>query len=185
MESYSGSGPHAAADIDAAEAARARLIARLRLPSWFHLSLGAAVAAQIAGLAPWVVTESRTGLIGAAAGCAIFLAIAGLQLTRFRLVNRVRIDGLFSRVVMGTSTNASLSYAAGLGAAIWAAAQEQWWIMGLAAIGGGVGYGVSGRAWWRSYLRNPDAHARGESRPTILVVGAIAAVGLLVLVAQA
>jgi len=183
MENVSAPPPNPASDLAAAEAARRLLTESLRLPSWFHTSVGVAVAVQIAGLAYGVAADSGRGLVALAAGCTIFLAVAGLQLARFQRLNRVRVDGLYSRAVMGTSASSSLAYAAGLGGGVWAAIEGQWWLTGLASLAGGVGYAVSGRAWWRTYLRDPETHARAESRATLLVGAGLAVVGLLVLVA--
>ncbi len=183
MESISAPPPDPAGDLAAAEAARRRLTESLRLPSWFHTSLGAAVAVQIAGVAYGVAADSGRGLVALAAGCTIFLAVAGLQLARFQRLNRVRVDGLYSRAVMGTSARSASAYAAGLGGGVWAASEGQLWLTGLASLAGGVGYALSGRAWWATYQRDPETHARAESRATLLVGAGLAVAGLLVLVA--
>ena len=55
-----------------------------------------------------------------AAHC-VFVGVAFLLLWRFRRLNGVRVDGLFSRAVMGSSIRSSLAEAGGLVAAVWAA----------------------------------------------------------------
>ena len=50
-----------------------------------------------------------------------------------------------------------------MGAAIWAAFEEQWWLVGLCAIAGGVGYALCGARWVRSYRGDPAAHSKGQS----------------------
>src|SRR3954470_835191 len=78
-----------------AEATRATLADHIATPSWFFVSLGVAIAVQIAAVAvglgdkpalgagevdaPWLVT----------AGVALFAAVAGAQLARFRRLNGV------------------------------------------------------------------------------------------------
>src|SRR3954453_19076413 len=126
-----------------AEATRATLADHIATPSWFFLSLGVAIAAQIATVAiglgdkhalgagevdaPWLV----------AAGVAVFAAVAGVHLARFRRLNGVWRGGFASRVVLGSATAASLSYPVALGAAIWAAYGERWWLVARGSLGGG------------------------------------------------
>jgi len=167
----------ASAALTDAEASRATLAYRIATPSWFFTSMGAAIAAQIAttavGLgdgAPWVL----------AAGLAIFAAVAGAQLARFRRVNGVWLGGFASRVVLGTGTLASASYVIALGAAIWAAYDARWWLVTLCSVGGGAAYALSGRKWLRTYRERPAVHGRGESA-TLLAMLTLAAVGGLAL----
>ena len=122
--------------------------------------MSGAIAVQIAtaasGLgdqAPWLI----------AAGVAVFAAVAGVQLARFRRRNGVWLGGFASRVVLGTATAASVSYAIALAAAIWAAYGDRWWLVALWSAAGGAAYALSGRRWMRSYRRDPAARARGES----------------------
>jgi hypothetical protein len=170
----------ASAALTDAEASRATLVRALVMPSWLFASIGVAIAVQIATAAvglgddePWVLV----------AGLAVFLAIAGAQLARFRRLNGVWLGGLASRVVLGTGAAASSSYAIALGAAIWAAYEAQWWLMGLCAIAGGAAYAVSGRRWLTAYRAQPARRWRGESAAwlALLGVGAIAGLALLVL----
>jgi hypothetical protein len=158
-----------------AEAARALLARDIATPRWFFTSISVAVAVQIATTAvglgagvPWVM----------AAGLAVFAAVAGLQLARFRQLNGVWLGGLASRVVLGTGIPASSSYAIALGAAIWAAFDARWWFVALWAIAGGSAYALSGRRWLRAYRALPAVHGRGESAVWLIPVGVAAFAGL-------
>jgi hypothetical protein len=173
----------AGAELARAEALRARLTGTLRLPGWFHESIGAAVALQV-GTAAYTVSRPSAGAAAVAilvAGVAVFAAVAALQLQRFRRLNGVWVGGLATRAVLGTSTLSSLVYAGSLAAADWAALSGPWWLAALAAVAGGVGYAVSGRLWWAAYLRDPERHARAESRLYLIGVVVVALVGLVVL----
>src|SRR3954469_21330019 len=169
-----------------AEATRATLADQIATPSWFFVSLGVAIAAQIATVAvgrgdkpaldagevgtPWLV----------AAGVALLAAVAGVQLARFRRLNGVRLGGFASRVVLGRATGASVAYPLALGAAIWAAYGERWWLVALCSSVGGAAYALSGRRWMHTYRGDPAAHARGESLAW-LALGVAAALGALVM----
>jgi hypothetical protein len=135
-----------------AEATRAALAAQIVTPSWFFVSLGVGIVAQIA---------------------------------RFRRLNGVWLGGLASRVVLGTATVASVSYPVALGAAIWAAYGERWWLVAVWSSVGGAAYALSGRRWMRSYRGDPAAHARGESLAWLALVAAAAVGGLATLVLNA
>src|SRR4051794_3251695 len=63
-------------DLAAAEAARQRLTGSLRLPTWFHSLLGAAIAAQVATAGYGIAEQSGAGLLLVGAGCLVFLAVA-------------------------------------------------------------------------------------------------------------
>jgi hypothetical protein len=165
-----------------AELARARLADSVATPSWFFVSLGAAIAIQIAttavGLgddAPWLI----------AAGLIVFVVVAAVQLVRFRRVNGVWLGGFVSRVVLGTAAVASVSYTVALGAAIWAAYGDRSWLVALWSVVGGGVYALSGDRWMRSYRGDPAAHARGESLAWLVLVTAVAISGLAVLVLNA
>ena len=168
----------ASAALSDAEASRATLARGIATPSLFFTSISAAIATQIAttavGLgddAPWVL----------AAGLAIFAAVAGVQLARFRRLNGVWLGGFASRVVLGTGTAASVSYAIALGAAIWAAYDARWWLVAVSAIGGGAAYALSGRRWMGAYRAQPALHWRGESAAWLALIGVVAFAGLAVL----
>lgn len=182
MESTSAVPSDPATDLAAAESARDRLTGSLRLPSWFHTSLGVAVAVQI-GSATFGVSEGGGPRMWAVVpGFVVLLVVSAVQLVRFRRLNRVRVHGLFSRAVMGTSYRSTLAYSAGFGGALWAALAGQWLLVGIAAVAGGAGYALSARLWWQDYLGDPAAHARGESRATLVLIGCAALAGLVALV---
>lgn len=177
MESNQGrpTAAEASAALIEAEASRAALAHGIATPSWFFTSMGAAVAAQIATTAvdlgadvPWVM----------AAGLAIFAAVAGMQLARFRRLNGVWLGGLASRVVLGTGIPASASYAIALGAAIWAAYDARWWLAALWSIAGGGAYALSGRRWLQRYRALPAVHGRGESAMWLIPLSVAAVAGL-------
>jgi hypothetical protein len=165
-----------------ADAARAALADHIATPSWFFASMSVAIAAQIATTAaglcddvPWLI----------AAGLAVFAAVAGVQLARFRRVNGIWLGGFASRVVLGTATAASVSYTVALAAAIWAAYGDRWWLVALWSALGGAAYAISGRRWMHSYRGDPAAHARGESLAWLALVVAAAIGGLAMLVLNA
>ncbi len=162
-----------------AEASRAGVARGLSLPSWFLVSLGAAIAVQIGtaavglgGGAPWLVVL----------GLGVFAAVAGAQLARFRRRNGVWLGGLASRVVLGTGMAASASYALALGAAIWAAYAEQWGLTAVCAVAGGAAYAWSGARWLSAYRAEPAVHSRGESAAWLALLGAAGLLGLALLV---
>jgi hypothetical protein len=172
-----------AADLAAAEAVRRRLTAALRLPSWFHSSLGVAVAVQIGAAAYGIADQSSWGVAVAVVGCLPFLVVAWVQVVRFRRLNGVRVDGWVSRAVLGTSTGSSLVYAAGLAGSVWAAFEGQPWLAAAAAVAGGAGYAGSAHVWWRAYQRDPARHTRAESMVTLLGYGLVAVAAFVLLVA--
>jgi hypothetical protein len=181
MESKPTAAEASAALLEAA-AARARLADHVVTPSWLFASMSVAIAVQIAttaaGLgddAPWLI----------AGGLALFAAVAGVQLTRFRRVNGVWLGGFASRVVLGTATAASVSYTVALAAAIWAAYGDHWWLVALWSAMGGAAYALSGGRWMQTYRGDPAAHARGESLAWLTLVMAVAISGLAVLVLNA
>ena len=182
MESISALPSDPAAELAAAESARQRLAGSLRMPAWVYTSLGAAVSVQI-GAAAYGLSDDASGprLIAVAVGALVFAAVAAVLWLRFRRLNGVRVGGLFSRALMGTSNVAALAETAGLGVAVWAALVGQWWLVVVASVAGGVGYAVSARLWWRDYQREPAAHAHGDSRATWTVVGLATVAGLVAL----
>src|SRR3954471_10725452 len=131
------SAEEASAALVDAEATRATLADRIAAPSWFFVSLGVAIAAQLAAVAVGLGDKHALGggEVGSpwlvAAGVAVFAAVAGVQLARFRRLNGVWLGGFVSRVVLGTATAASVSYPVALSAAIWAAYGERWWLVAL------------------------------------------------------
>ena len=184
MESSPATPYDAATDLAAAEEARLRLTGSLRMPAWFYSTLGAATTLQIAGAA-YGLSDGASGgrLVWLFVGALVFVGAALLLLVRFRRLNHVRIDGLFSKALMGSSVRSSLAEAAGLAGAVWAAQEGQWWLAGLASLAGGTAYAVSARLWWTDYQRDPAASARGTSHGVLLLVCLVAVLGLFVLVA--
>jgi hypothetical protein len=173
-------GAEASALLADAEAFRAGLARAIATPSWFFTSMSAAIATQIATTAvafgigaPWLLV----------AGLVVFVAVAGVQLARFRRRNGVWLGGFASRVVLGTGTAASLSYAVALGAAIWAAYGSRWALVALWSVAGGAAYALAGRRWMRAYRAEPGVHGRGEPIAwlALLSVVAVAGLGLLLL----
>jgi hypothetical protein len=169
----------AAAALAQAEATRARFAGDIGLPSWFAASIGAAISVQIATTAlglgsgtPWLI----------ATGVLVFVIVGVLQLLRFRRLNGVWLGGLAGRVVLGGGTATSLSYAAALAVAIWAAFGARWWLMALASLLGGADYARAGTSWMHAYRGAPHEHGRGESAAWLTAVSAVAIAGMVVLV---
>jgi len=165
-----------------AEASRAAIAAGVAPPSWFSTSICVAISVQIATTAVGLGDGTVWVL---AAGLAFFAVVAGVQLARFRRRNGVWLGGFASRVVLGTGTAASSSYVIALGAAAWAALEEQWWLVALCALGGGGAYALSGLRWLRGYQAQPAARARGESAAWLALGGAAALAGLALLLISA
>ncbi|MEO9181257.1 MAG: hypothetical protein ABI298_06370 [Acidimicrobiales bacterium] len=171
----------ASAWLNDAEASRAALARGIKMPSWFFISIGAAIAAQIATMAAGVADPSPWTLTALAAGITVLFAVAGVQLARFRRLNGIWLNGLLSRVVLGTDALASTAYGVAAGGAIFAAFYTRWWLVISWAIIGGVAYALSGRRWFRAYRSAPAAHARGDSLAwlALVTVAALAALALL------
>jgi catechol 2,3-dioxygenase-like lactoylglutathione lyase family enzyme len=140
---------------------------------------GAVIAVQIAATAIGLGDDNPWAL---AAGLMTFAAAAAVQLVRFRRLNGVWLGGFASRVVLGTGTATSTSYAVALGMAIWAAFESQWWLMTLCSLAGGAAYALSGRRWLGAYRARPAAHGRGESAAWLALVTVAAIAGLVLLV---
>jgi hypothetical protein len=183
MESVNARPSDPSSDLAAAEVARRRLTEGLRLPSWFHSSLGAAVTVHIGAAAYGIAGQSGRGVAVVVAGCVPFLVVAWVQVVRFRRLNGVRVDGFVSRAVLGTSTWAVLAEGAGLAGAVWAAMEDQTGLAAMAAVAGGAGYAASAHLWWRTYRRDPSGHARAESVATLLGYGLVAVAAFVALVA--
>jgi hypothetical protein len=164
-----------------AEDARRRLTEGLRLPTWFHTSLGVAIAVQIGTAAYGVAGQTAPRMLVLVAGCLVFVVVAAGQVVRFRSLNRVRIDGLVSRAVLGSSPRSWLAYGAGFAGSTWAAFEGRPWVATLAAVAGGAGYALSSRLWWQAYVRDPAGHARAESLATRVLYGVLGVAGLVVL----
>jgi hypothetical protein len=168
----------ASAALTDAEASRAALAHRIVTPAWFFTSIAAAIAVQIATTAAGLGAGVPWALV---AGLAVFAAVAGVQLAQFRRLNGVWLGGFASRVVLGTGIAASISYAAALGGAIWAAYGDRWWLVGVCSLAGGAAYAFSGRRWMRTYRSEPAVHGRGESAAWLAALGLAGVTGLALL----
>jgi hypothetical protein len=168
----------AAAALRDAESSRARLAHGIAMPSWFFASLAVAVATQIATVAASLADGTAWALV---TGLAFFASVAGTQLVRLRRLNGVWLGGFASRVVLGSGTFASASYAVALAAAIWAAYGAWWWLVALCSVAGGAAYALAGRRWLRAYRAEPALHARGESAAWLALLSVPACAGLVLL----
>lgn len=164
-----------------AEASRAALAGGITVPPGFSLSLGAAIAVQIATMAIGLGDDRPWLLVG---GLALFAVVAAVQLAWFRAANGVWLGGFASRVVLGTGLTASLSYMTALGVAVWAAFAGRWWMVVLCAVAGGAAYALSGVRWLRAYHAQPALHARGESAAALALLALVALAGLALLVLE-
>jgi len=84
--------------------------------------------------------------------------------------------------VLGTDTVTSLSYAAALAVAVWAAFGSRWRLMTLASLAGGAAYASRGRHWMEAYRAAPHEHGRGESAAWLMAVSVVAIAGIVLLV---
>lgn len=165
----------------AADEARERLAAGLRLPTGLHPALAAAVTVQVATAAYGIAAQTTAGLAVALAGLTLFLGVCALALRQFRRVNGVRVDGLASQIVLGTGLTSNVVYVGALGAAIWAAFESRWGLVALAAVAGGAGYAWCALRWWHAYRQDPAAHAGGTSPRMLAVLALVACVGFVAL----
>lgn len=172
----------ASAALADAEASRARLAGGLVLPPLFFASIGAAITTQIATAAVGLSQHDTWATWLLLGGLGAFIAVAAVQLARFRRLNGVWVGGLAGRGVLGTATSSWVSYALADGAAVWAAFERLWWLVGLCSLAGGVAYAFSGRRWFRIYRQDPATHGRGESVWQLAALGAVSVAGLVFLV---
>ncbi|MDF8263548.1 hypothetical protein [Luteipulveratus flavus] len=183
----SSPGPNdAVAQLEAADLARQRLAADLRLPSGLHAWLGAAVAVQVATAAFGIAAfndDDRNAweLVLLAAGCAVFAVVALVQIARFRRLNRATVGGWVSQAVLGSSNLASVAYGGGLAATMWAAFSDHPVLAVAAALATGAAYAAAAHHWWRAYRSDPARHARGASRAFLAACVLAAVVGLVAL----
>ena len=165
----------------AADEARERLAAGLRLPTGLHPALAVAVAVQVATAAYGIAAQTTSGLAVALAGLMLFLGVCALALRQFRRINGVRVDGLASQIVLGAGLTSNVVYVGALGAAIWAAFESRWWLVAMAAVAGGAGYAWCALRWWHTYRQDPAAHAGGASPRILAALAAVACVGFVAL----
>lgn len=174
----------AAAAIADAEAGRASLVSHVVVPPWFFVSIGTAVAFQVGTTAVGLAGSGNSSAWLMVAGIMVFFAVSLLQLARFRTLNGIWLGGLVNRVVGGTATAASVSYAAALGGAVWAAFSQVWWLVPICSVAGGAGYALSGLGWMRQYRSDPAAYSRGQSAAWLAVLVVLSLAGLILLVTQ-
>jgi hypothetical protein len=172
---------HLRAELAAAEHARERLSGGLRLPAGFLPVLGAAIAIQIGTGAVGIAQQTSAGMALVAVGLVVLVAVSAWALLRFRHINGVRVDGFASQVVLGTGAVATGAYVVGFTAATWAAFSSTWWLVAVASVVGGVGYAVGARQWWQSFRADPASHAAGATPRVLVLLAAVACVGLVVL----
>jgi hypothetical protein len=179
----------ARAALDGAASTRSRLAGALRLPPYFHPLLGVGIGVHV-GLTAWALTSGATssgradartlGLI--AVGLVVFLAVAVVDVVGFRRLNGATVDGLVSRVVLGTGWLSSTVYAAGLALAVWAGFADLAWLLVVVAVATGAGYATAGSRWWSAYRADPERHAPAESWRQLAVVLLVALACVVVLV---
>lgn len=172
---------HARGDLAAADQARERLAARLRLPAGLHPALALAIAIQIGTAAVGIARQTPQGMAVVGAGLVVLLAVTAWALVRFRQINGVRVDGLASQIVLGTGVTATTAYIVAFVSATWAAFEAAWWLVVIAAAAGGVGYAWGAHQWWSAFRADPAAHAGGASPRALALLAASACLGLAVL----
>lgn len=173
----------AAAALADAESSAARLGADLRLPSHFHASIAVAITIQIATSALGIAVQEAWAAALFLGGLALFLAVAAVQLVRFRRLNGAWVWAIANKVVLGSGAAATVTYCGAFAAALVAAVNEIWWVVPPAAVVGGVGYALAGRQWLDAYRSDPTGRARGARISWIAVACVVAATGLVFLVA--
>jgi hypothetical protein len=165
-----------------AEAGPASPAVHLVAPRLFFLPVGAAVAIQIGTTAAGLAGVGESPLWMVAAGFAVFLAVAAVQLARARRGNGICLGGLASRVIGGTAAAASTSYVLALAAAVWAAFAGAWWLLTLCAAAGGAAYALSGMWWVRRHGSGPTTRGREASSVWTAVSVVLSSAGLILLV---
>ena len=65
-----------------------------------------------------------------------------------------------------------------------AAVRDLWWLVGVAAVAGGVVYVLSGRRWLRAYRREPARLGVAESALWLALAISLAAAGLVLLLVE-
>ncbi|MEO6509594.1 MAG: hypothetical protein ABIO16_01300 [Nocardioides sp.] len=165
-----------------AEQARDDLAADLVVPPGYDVTIGAAVAFQIATTAVGLTVDHAWARTLLAVGVAVFGVVAGLQIIRFRRLNGVSVRGFVSRVILGSAITATVGEILAIVTAYLAALRDLWWLVVLIALAGGLVYVLSGRRWLRAYREQPDRLGPGESVLWLALVVAVAVAGLTLLV---
>jgi hypothetical protein len=182
MESSETERRRAAETLAALDATQSALVDDVRLPPGYLPVIGGAVGVQIGTLA-WSLGAPGVRTVAAASAAALLLlTVIAWQVRRFRATNGVALDGFVHKAALGTTVGASVSYAAGLGFATWAAVTQTWWLVPPVAAAAGAGYALAGERWLRRYRARPAAEAAGPPWPlaALAIVGALAGLALLV-----
>lgn len=177
------SSEDAAAALADAQSSAADLAADLRLPSWFHVSIGAAITIQIATSALGIAVREVWAAALFLGGLGLFVVVAAVQLGRFRRLNGAWVWAIANKVVLGSGAAATVTYCLAFAGALLAAIGELWWVVPPAAVAGGVGYALAGQRWLDAYREDPTGRARGARISWIAVACVVAATGLVFLVA--
>jgi hypothetical protein len=184
MES-SGTAPDPAHDpaseLAGALAARDALAAGVVTPTGHHLVLAAAVGVQVLTLATALTSSGRAVPALVLGGLAVVGLAAAAELLRFRHRNGVQPAGLAGRVLLGTTTTASVGYAAAVAASFLAAARGAWWLAVLCAVAGGAVYALGGYRWLACYRAAPGGHDALTSRLVVAILASLAGVGVVLL----
>lgn len=181
MESSELDPRRAAETLASLDATRQALVDEVRLPPGYLAAIGGAVAVQIGTLAWWLGAPGGREAAAAGAAVVLLLLVIAWQVRRFRATNGVSLDGFVHKAALGTTVGASVSYAAGLGFATWAALTQAWWLVPPVAAVAGAGYAVAGELWLRRYRARPADEAAGPAWPLVLLVAVGALAGLLLL----
>ncbi len=184
MESSESERRAAAETLAALDATQSALVDDVHLPPGYLITVGGAVAIQIGTLAWWLGEPGALAATAAAAAAVLLLGVLGWQVRRFRAANGVALDGFVHKAAFGTTVGASVSYAAGLGFATWAAFADTWWLVPPVAAVAGLGYAWAGDRWLSRYRARPSVEAAGPPRPLALLVAVGALAGLVLLLGQ-
>jgi hypothetical protein len=184
MESDDSDRRLAAETLAALDATQSALVDDVHLPPGYLPVIGGAVAVQIGTLAWSLGAPGGRTVAAAAAAAVLLLVVIAWQVRRFRATNGVSLDGFVHKAAFGTTVSASVSYAAGLGFATWAAFTQTWWLVPPVAAVAGAGYAVAGERWLRRYRARPATEAAGPPWPLAVLAVAGALAGLVLLLMQ-
>lgn len=167
-----------------ADRARDLLSHQWVIPSGFHSSIGIGIFFQIVTVALGVSDQSSRGIGLAVVGLVPIVLIGAVQLFRFRQLNGAWVSGMASRVVLGGDPSASTVHLLAMGAAMWAAFAERWWLVGLCAVAGGIGYALCGVRWVASYRNDPATYGKRESALVLAGLSVLFVAAAVLLVAE-
>ncbi len=136
-----------------ADQAAAGLAGELVVPRGYDAAMAAALAVVIVMGA--VNSRYQTGLTLVLFGISIaaLFGAAAWAIRRFKEVNGVWVSGFRRGTTVPASIGAGLAYLLGLSAAMGAAAEGWWWLVGLIALAAAAGYVAASRWWMRLYRR--------------------------------